>query len=325
MQTVSQTPRDAAAEALLRLAAESGPALGPLLRLEHAVLRAGDVALAVDWYRSALGLEEVGREGACVYLGCGGEAGFDLGIVPGGAGLDHFAFSVHDEHALREVAGALRRAGIEVRDVSAAEPGIAAGIRFELPPTGHGMEIVVRSARPPYQLFSGRSPGGANAPFDLNHVTFGGGDPVAFASFLVQHLGFRLSDAYEPAPGAPLRFVFLRVGENHHDTAMLPAGRPGLHHVAFLVRDVGILAHFADRIARLGWRGEAGIGRHLAGHNIFYYVRDPSGNRVELAADIALVNDRGASPQLWDYPDPASGFNVWSGEAPPRSWLEEVT
>jgi len=188
------------------------------------------------------------------------------------------------------------------------------------------MEIVVRGARKPYQLFNERSAGGATAPFDINHVTFAGGDVAAFASFLVRYLGFRLSDVYEPTPGAPLRWAFLRVGENHHDTAMLPAPKLGLHHVAFLVQDVAALAHFADRISRIGWQGEAGIGRHLAGHNMFFYVRDPSGNRVELAADIASVNDRGAGVQIWDYPDPMSGFNLWAaGSAPPDSWLEEVT
>lgn len=311
--------------ALLERAARAGSELGPLLRLEHAVVRAADVERSVAWYREALGLHELARAGGCVYLTCGGENGFDLGITSGGAGLDHFAFSVHDDGVLAGVAASLRDAGVTVGSATDPEPEIASAIRFTLPPAGRDMEIVVRSHRKPYQLFDERLPGGATAPFDLNHVTFAGGDVAAFADFLVQHLGFRLSDVYEPAPGAPLRFAFLRVGENHHDTGMLPAPRLGLHHVAFLVQDVAALGHFADRIHRIGWRGEVGIGRHLAGHNMFYYVRDPDGNRVELAADIALVTDRGAAVQVWSYPDPFSGFNVWAPQAPPESWLQEVT
>jgi catechol 2,3-dioxygenase len=311
-------------QTLFELAAEAGPNLGPLLRLEHAVIRAGDVEQAVDWYKEALGLHELAREDV-VYLTCGGESGFDLGITSGGQGLDHFSFSVHDLETLHGLEEALREAGVASALATDGEPGIAASLRFTIPVTGHDLEIVVRRERKPYQLFTERLPGGATAPFDINHVTFAGGDVTAFAEFLVRHLGFRLSDVYEPGPGEPLRFVFLRVGENHHDTGMLPAPRLGLHHVAFLVQDVSALAHFADRILRLGYRAEAGIGRHLAGHNMFYYVRDPSGNRVELAADIALVTDRGAGIQRWDYTDPYGGFNIWSGQPPPTSWLEEVT
>lgn len=310
---------------LLELAAAAGPELGPLLRLEHAVVRAGDVQRSVAWYTEALGLYAVAEEGDTVYLTCGGENGFDLGITGGGAGLDHFAFSVHDEETLGDVRDELHRAGVETALATDPEPEVAAALRFAIPVTGHEMEIVVRRERRPYQLFDRRLAGGATAPFDLNHVTFGGGDVAGFASFLIRHLGFRLSDVHEPLPGKPLRFAFLRVGENHHDTAMLPAPRLGLHHVAFLVQDVAAIAHFADRIHRIGWRAEVGIGRHLAGHNIFYYVRDPFGNRVELATDVALVTDRGAGVQRWDYADPYAGFNVWSGEPPPRSWLEEVT
>jgi catechol 2,3-dioxygenase len=325
MQTEETLMRRADTQALLEDAASAGPNLGPLLRLEHAVIRADEVAQALEWYGQALGLEEVGRDGGCVYLSCGGENGFDLGLIPGGAGLDHFSFSVHDTETLRNLAESLREASVPVAFVSDPEPEIAAAIRLTMPATGHGLEIVVREARKPYQLFNERSKGGATAPFDINHVTFGGGDVAAFAGFLVRNLGFRLSDVYELSPAEPLRWAFLRVGENHHDTAMLPAPRVGLHHVAFAVQDVAALAHFADRISRIGSRAEAGIARHLAGHNLFYYVRDPSGNRIELLADMALVNDRGAGVQIWSYADPAAGFNAWSGDGPPQSWLEEVT
>jgi catechol 2,3-dioxygenase len=312
-------------QTLFELAAESGPNLGPLLRLEHAVIRAGDVEKAVEWYREALGLHELTRDSGLAYLTCGGENGFDLGITSGGAGLDHFSFSVHDLETLRGLEESLGDAGVATEYGTDTEPDIAAALRFAIPVTGHEMELVVRRERRPYQLFTERLAGGATGPFDINHVTFAGGDVAAFAEFLVRHLGFRLSDVYEPTPGEPLRFVFLRVGENHHDTGMLPAPRLGLHHVAFLVQDVSALAHFADRIHRMGWRAEAGIGRHLAGHNMYYYVRDPFGNRVELAADIALVTDRGAGIQRWDYPDSYGGFNIWVGNPPPTSWLEEVT
>ena len=77
---------------------------------------------------------------------------------------------------------------------------------------------------------------------------------------------------------------------------------------------------FADRIVRMGCRAEYGIGRHGPGANLFLYVRDPSGNRVELCTDMALIPP-GAPARIWEGNDDRF-LDVWAPYLPPASWLE---
>lgn len=297
----------------------------PLLRLEHAVVRVGDLSQAEDWYGRLLQLGELAREGDRLYLTCGGELGFDLALQSGGTGLARFAYSVHDEETLDRLARTLRERGLAVTRASSPEPGVASALRFACPETSSELELIVREERRPYQVCTEWSELGVNGPCDLNHVTFAGGDIARFAEFLITALGFRLSDVWVPRSTGQLRFAFLRVGENHHDAAMLEGTSTGLHHIAFQMRDIGHVVSFADRTARLGVTGETGIVRHPPGNNMTFYVRDPWRNRIELLADIAHITDARAGVQCWNREDPVDLYNLWAPTVPPDSWINEVT
>ncbi|MEU6559313.1 VOC family protein [Nocardia nova] len=297
----------------------------PLLRLEHAAIRVGDLSEGVDWYTKIVQLGEVGRERDRVYLSCGGEAGFDIALVEGGTGLERLAYSVNDVETLDRIKGRLTAEGIAVTSASSPAPGIATSIRFHFAEAGTDFELVVREQRAPYQVCTEWTDIGVNAPNDLNHVTFGGGNVARFAEMLMTIFDFRLSDIWVPRSTGQLRFAFLRVGESHHDIAMLEGAKLGLHHVAFLMRDVGALVAAADRTSRFGVVGETGIVRHPPGNNMTFYVRDPWLNRVEFAADIALVTDRMAGVQCWDKDEPVELYNLWAPTVPPDSWINEVS
>jgi len=297
----------------------------PLLRLEHAAIHVGDVAHGSDWYRRVLGLDEIAREDGIAYLTCGAEPGFDLALVPGEHGLDHYAYSVDGEQTLDDLAAMLGTKGIAAQRATDPQPGVAASLRFRQDTADTDLELIVRAERPSYPGAHSWTAHGATGPLRINHVTFAGGDPARFCDFMVEVLRFRVSDVWIPAGSGAMRMAFLRVGENHHDTAMLEGETLGLHHTAFLVRDIGGLASLSDRVIRAGEMGETGIVRHGPGNNVAFYVRDPWGNRNELTTDIAIVNDPKAGVKVWDEQVPIQLYNTWAPVDPPASWIHEVS
>lgn len=293
-----------------------------LLRVEHAQLRAPDPEAVAAWYVEVLGLTVRERADGVVYLGCGGEDKHHLAIGSGDPGLAHVALSVDDDERLRFMEAHFDALGVAHERRSDPAPGVVAAVRTTLP-TGHAVDIVVRDRRQGYLVATEWDARAALAPSELNHVSFATPDPVALHRHLTEVLGLRTSDLVCGPDGA-LRGAFLRTGENHHDLAILPGPRHAMHHLAFFVSDVGELVTFADRLTRHGSRPEAGIGRHGPGNNIYLYVRDPAGHRVELSTQLARVSDRGARPRVWTGP-PTENFNLWAPVVPPADFYTDVT
>ena len=287
------------------------------LRLEHASVRVPDLDPALAYYCGALGLHEQESSDGIRYLGCGGDPGFDLSLAEGGVGLDHFALTLGSARDLDQAERELNAAGVETTRTEAAEPGIQEAVRFRMP-TGHEVELVVRTRQFGYLHPADWHREAIHAPVGINHVTLMCEDVRAVADFLVQKLNFRVSDVFEPEPDQ-WAAAFLRVGENHHDVALLGGPQSWLHHVAFAATDISALLGFCDRLARLGYHAEYGVGRHGPGGNVFLYMLDPAGNRVELTCDVARVPDRDAPVRFWRG-DFLSILNVWAPIQPPESF-----
>lgn len=292
-----------------------------LLAFDHAVIRVQDLEAARRWYCDLLGLIELARDGETVYLGCGGDEHFDLGLRPGGVGLDHMAFSVASVSELEETRERYLARGIACSAIERnPEPGVAAAFRLTVP-TGQVFEVMVRDGRTSYPHTTKWNPAAAHAPLDINHITFLADNVETSTRFYCEQLGFAFSDLLLPPDAEnPWLFSFMRVGENHHDIAIVK-GSVGnkLHHVAFLVNGVSEVVRFADRLGRFGWRIEAGVGRHGPGGNSFLYVRDPSGNRIEITADVARLPNRFEPPRIWRG-ELSAVFNVWTEAPPPASF-----
>jgi catechol 2,3-dioxygenase len=293
-----------------------------LLRVEHAQLRAPDPSALAAWYTDVLGLAERERDGATIYLGCGGEDRHHLSIVPGEPGLDHVALLVDNEARLSVIDQHFARHGVDHERRSDASPGVHLAVRTTLP-TGHAVDVVVRDHRQGYLIATEWSSAAASAPTELNHVSFATTDPAGLYRHLAEVLGMRTSDIACAEDGYLLA-AFMRVGANHHDLALLPGARDAMHHLAFSIADVGELVTFADRLTRHGSRPEVGIGRHGPGNNIYLYVRDPAGHRVELSTQLARITDRDAPPRIWTGP-PTESFNLWAEMMPPVEFYMEVT
>jgi catechol 2,3-dioxygenase-like lactoylglutathione lyase family enzyme len=293
-----------------------------LLRVEHAQLRAPDPEALASWYVGVLGLVERERNGGIIYLGCGGEDRHHLSITTGDAGLDHVALLVDDEPQLSVIDAHFAAHGADHERRSDPCPGVRAAVRTTLP-TGHAVDIVVRDQRQGYLIATEWNAAAAMAPTELNHVSFATTDPARLYRHLAEVLGMRTSDI-AAAPDGFLLAAFMRVGENHHDLALLPGARDAMHHLAFSIADVGELVAFADRLTRHGSRPEVGIGRHGPGNNIYLYVRDPAGHRVELSTQLARVTDRDAPTRIWTGA-PTESFNLWAEMMPPMEFYTEVT
>lgn len=134
-------------------------------------------------------------------------------------------------------------------------------------------EIAVRTAAP--------------SPRRFGHVVFGSPDPKRTVDFYVDGLGFRVSDTL-PEAGA----TFLRCSKDHHNLLILPAPVACMNHYAVEMDDVdGIGLRGTETV---GERAEAsiyGIGRHVVGSNIFWYLLDPAGGMFELFADMDQITD----------------------------------
>src|SRR5437764_10444279 len=83
---------------------------------------------------------------------------------------------------------------------------------------------------------------------------------------------------------------------DHHNVLVLAAPVSFLHHTSWQVDDVddvgrGAQAMLEGRPERHVW----GLGRHYAGSNFFWYLKDPAGNFSEYYSDMDCIID----DQLW--------------------------
>jgi catechol 2,3-dioxygenase-like lactoylglutathione lyase family enzyme len=163
----------------------------------------------------------------------------------------------------------------------------------------------------------GRAPGFLRPdrvrPRKLGHAVLGSTDYRTTTSFFTDGLGFKVSDRIKGV-GA-----FMRCSTDHHNVLVLAAPVNFLHHTSWQVDDVddvgrGAFAMLEGNPERHVW----GLGRHYAGSNFFWYLKDPAGNFSEYYSDMDCIVD----DQLWTPEDleGARGLFAW-GPPPPPSFL----
>jgi catechol 2,3-dioxygenase-like lactoylglutathione lyase family enzyme len=252
------------------------------------------------------------------------DAGRQLQIVPAPTRrLVEMRVGVDDQDDLARAAASLERLGV---------PAVAAGMSLETaePVTGTRvfLDVTARIQQPPAvpESYNGpgraartdrRAPGfsrpGPVRPRKLGHAVLGSIDHRRSTSFFTDGLGFKISDRIAGV-GA-----FMRCSTDHHNVLVLAAPVNFLHHTSWQVDDVdevgrGAFAMLEGRPERHVW----GLGRHYAGSNFFWYLKDPAGNFSEYYADMDCIVD----DQLWTPEDleGARGLFAW-GPPPPASFL----
>ncbi|MCS0599723.1 VOC family protein [Streptomyces sp. LP11] len=230
---------------------------------------------------------------------------------------------VDDSDDLAAAASRLERIGVpgERHGSSLAARDKATGVRAVL-------EVAPRITQSPVSAIPYNGPGrveraGTRAPGvlrdtpvrprKLGHAVVGTTDFEATSSFFRDGLGFKASD-YIKGEGA-----FLRCSTDHHNILVLNAPVTFLHHTSWQVDDIdevgrGATAMLREHPERHVW----GLGRHHAGSNFFWYLKDPAGNFSEYYSDMDCVVD----DQLWtpEVLEGARGLFAW-GPPPPPSFL----
>ncbi len=147
---------------------------------------------------------------------------------------------------------------------------------------------------------AGRAPGVVREspirPKKLGHAVIGTTDLPATMRFFTEGLGFKVSD-YVGDKGA-----FMRCSVDHHNVLAMPAPVNFLHHTSWQVDDIDDIGRGASRMLegnpeRHVW----GLGRHHAGSNFFWYLKDPAGNFSEYYSDMDCIpEDELWHPEVFD-------------------------
>ena len=165
---------------------------------------------------------------------------------------------------------------------------------------------------------AGRAPGvlrtGPVQPKKLGHAVIGTTDLQATMDFFIKGIGFKASD-YIGDQGA-----FMRCSVEHHNVLALAAPVNFLHHTSWQVDDIDDVGRGAG--AMLDGHPERhvwGLGRHHAGSNFFWYLKDPAGNFCEYYSDMDCIPEG----EIWkpEVFEGAQGLFNW-GPPPPQSFLE---
>jgi catechol 2,3-dioxygenase len=291
-------------------------------RFEHAQLRVTDLDAAVEFYKDVLGLVEIDRSDGAVYLGCGLDENYDVGLVEGKTGVDHFAVRMDDSEELATYEQRLQSADIETERTDGAEPNQEEGVRFTLP-SGADMELVTvtdSSYHHPTETHEDRD---AVAPLDVDHINLMSWNVDEDKDVLTEHLDFQVSDEIVGESGFSIQ-AWLRSGEFHHDVGISTADNVQytLHHLSFEADSMEHIKRLADTLADNGHDIEYGPSRHNAGANLFLYLWTPGGNRIEISAEVATV-DHEAETGVREIDTSTNTVSRWGGSPPPATFLGE--
>jgi hypothetical protein len=148
-------------------------------------------------------------------------------------------------------------------------------------------------------------------PRRLGHVVLGSPDPLGSAKFFMEGIGFRLSDQVAGL------LTFMRCSSDHHNLLVQPAPVPYLNHYAFEYDDIDAVGAAARRyLDAHEERHVVGLGRHVVGSNVFWYLNDPCGTMVEFFSDMDDIPDDDAWEPRTDWT--LGGFSSWGPKEPPH-------
>ena len=131
----------------------------------------------------------------------------------------------------------------------------------------------------------------------LGHVALFTGRFREMHAFYHDLLGLRDSDSFYAGhvDNKIMSFMHCGLGStlvDHHTIALIGNGRTAFDHSAFETLDLDdLMAGNRYLTSRDRWNHIWGVGRHIAGSQIFDYWRDPFGHKIEHWTDGDQVND----------------------------------
>ena len=122
-------------------------------------------------------------------------------------------------------------------------------------------------------------------PARLQHVVFQTTAIQPLVDFYVGKVGFTVSDRVLNDDGSLAAF-FIRSDHEHHSLAFFVGSKNELDHHAYETTCWNDIRDWGDRFGRERIPMFWGPGRHGPGNNLFFMVRDPDGNKLELSAEL---------------------------------------
>jgi catechol 2,3-dioxygenase-like lactoylglutathione lyase family enzyme len=277
-------------------------------RLHHVALRCADLDEAARRWALQFGLTERARDAGRVALACDDEpVALELLAAEGREpGFDHVAWQLARGCSTDDAAAHLDGMGVRHERVGEhLELDDLEGNRLHLLPYAPPASRWVPHARAAGDLPVGH-------PRKLGHVNFLTGRIQEQCDFYRVGLGMQLTDWLGEGG------VWLHLGAEHHEMALVDKGYSHFHHLALDVVDIGQMRAALDHLGRHGrWLGW-GPTRHGVGGNIASYVRIvEEACFVELYCDMELLAPD-HEPRVW--PDDRYSSNTW-GPLPPRSYF----
>jgi catechol-2,3-dioxygenase len=286
-------------------------------RIGYATFETPDLERQIDYYTQIFGLTLTERDKRRAFLST--PLGQQAVVLERSnhARCMKIAFEVDAANDLTAIAKALSAKNIVVSRKSGLTPAVSDVVTFA-DPKGTEIEIFTSSTLAPIDT----TPRGF-APVKLGHLAFNVADIQKVTAFYRDVLGFRVSDWRADF------FVFLRCGPDHHTVNFASHGaHEKMHHIAFEVKDWAEVQRACDFLGRNNYHLIWGPGRHIIGHNIFIYHRNPDGQIMELYCELDQMKDETFGyfePRPWhqDQPQkpkvwPADTLgSYWGGRAPP--------
>jgi catechol 2,3-dioxygenase len=198
-----------------------------------------------------------------------------------------------DRRQVDALHAAVKAAGIGAVEAPGAwrAPGGGYGFGFK-DPEGRNLAIVTG-----VEDRAGPCEDQPDRPRKIAHVNLNAADCAGTCRFLIDVLGFRLSDETVMA-----RFV--RCDRSHNNLVIGTKGPTTLNHVAFEMPDLDSVMRGAGRMRDNGFPIEWGVGRHGPGNNVFAYFLGPEEFPIEYTAETIEVGDDHVlhGPDYWRWP-----------------------
>jgi catechol 2,3-dioxygenase-like lactoylglutathione lyase family enzyme len=263
---------------------------------------------AMQSFLEDFGLRLSARTDRLLYMRGTGPAPYihvtELGSKPAALGLGLLAPS---REALEALAA---ETGTKVEETGAPGGGVCvrltdpAGMRVEvlfgqdqLPELPHRAALTFNPATPRLRLGEVQRPEpGPSHVVRLGHTVINTPKFHETLKYYRDMFGMRPSDTYYAGQKDNMIGAFLRCGlgktyTDHHTVAILAGEPTGFDHCAFEVVDLDDLMMGNQYLLSKGRTHSWGVGRHVAGSQIFDYWRDPCDNKIEHWTDGDLVND----------------------------------
>lgn len=145
---------------------------------------------------------------------------------------------------------------------------------------------------------------GRHAP--VQHLTLASTDVRAMMEFYTGKMGFQLTDTVMDE-GDELKTFFSTSNHEHHTLACFQTSTQGIDHHCYEVGQWTHIRDFCDHWASKDIKIIWGPGRHGPGNNLFAFINDPDGNKIEISAELEVIHDRGAG--VW--PQAEKTLNLW--------------